>query len=193
MDLTIDMLLSKRDYDYLAFTRKILDLFADKLSKAVQMQFKFDRGVNWESVERFRAVDRYVIVKGEAELRPGDTLNTPEGPVLITEENLNQWRHPLRYVLDSKVLQNGTLEDLYQHITCVAELARELPEAELIHALRSGAINNHDMMGNPVLAPILERITRPSVFESFDTHGLTEEQYNSLRLCANIGKTTQQN
>lgn len=191
MDLTIDMLLSKRDYDNLSFTRRILGLFADKLSKAVQMQFKFDREIRWEGVERFRAVERYVIVAGEAELRPGDTLNTPNGPVLVTEQNVKELRHPLHYVLDSKVLQSGTVEDLYQHIICVAELAKHLPERELIQALRSGAINNHDMMGNPVLAPILERITRPTVFESFDTGHLSEEQYKSLRLCANAGKASQ--
>ncbi len=193
MDLTLDMLVSKRDYDNLAFTRRIIELFSDNLSKATRMQFKCDREFRWLSVERFRAVDGYLVINGEVEIRPGDTLNTPEGPVLITDENVREFHQPLRYVLDSKILQNGTAEALYQHIIFVAELAKSLPEHELIATLRSGAVNDATMTTNPALAPILEKITRPTVFESFDTGNLTEEQYNTLRLCANLGKSTQHN
>lgn len=189
MELSLNMLLNKRDYDNLAFTKNIIALFSANLTKAVQMFYKYDRDVKWTHIERFDAVDGYVLVKGEVEVRPGDVLTLPEGEVMVDDKNIHLYTRPLYYALNGKVLQHGTVEDLFQHVSFVDEVSKTLPEAEVIKVLRSGAVSANVVMENPTLKPILEKITRPTSFESFDTSTLSEEQFNSLRQCANIGKT----
>lgn len=189
MDLTLNLLLNKRDYDQATFSRKIIDIFSEKLTKAVQMQYKFERDILWTGIDSFRAVDGYVLVYGSAELKPGDIITVGEEEIVITEQNIRQYHRPLRYVLNARVLQHGTLEALFQHIVFVTELAVNLSDAEIVPALKSGELNNANVTDNPILLPIIEKITRPSVFESFDTHELSPDQYQALRLCANIGKT----
>lgn len=193
MDLTLNLLLNKRDYDYAAFSRKIIAMFSEKLTKAVQMQFKFDRDIVWTSVDSFRAVDGYVLVHGTVEVQAGDIITVEGEEILITEDNIRKYHRPLRYVLNARVLQHGSLETLFQHIIFVTELAVNLTDAEIVPALLSGELNNANVTDNPVLAPIIEKITRPSVFESFDTQDLTPTQYQSLRLCASMGKTEKNN
>ena len=190
MELTVDMLLSKRDYDGQAFTRKIIELFSANLTKAVQMFYKFDRAIKWTKVERFTAVNNYVLVRGEVEIRPGDVLTLPTGEVLIDETNVNQYTRPLYYTLNSKILQHGTVEAIYQHVAFVDGVAKSLPEAEVIEVLRSGAVSESVVMENPTLKPILDKITRPTTFEGFDTSTLDEAQFNTLRHCANMSKTS---
>lgn len=189
MELTLEMLLSKRDYDNIAFTRKIIELFSSNLTKAVQMLYKYDRNVKWTKVERFPAVDEYVLLRGEVEVRVGDVLTLTTGQVVIDETNINQYTRPLHYTLHSRILQHGTVEELYQHLSFIEDIARKLPEAELIDVLRSGAVSESVVMENPTLKPILDKITRPTSFEAFDTSNLSEEQFNTLRFCANLGKT----
>ena len=189
MELTVDMLLSKRDYDTQAFTRKILDLFSANLTKAVQMYYKTDRHIKWYRVDRFPAVDNYIVVAGEAEILVGDVLQIESETVLINEDNINKYTRPVRYILNSKILQHGTVESIYQHICFVESAAKTMPEAELIALLRSGAVSENLVLENPTLKPILDKITRPTSFESFDTSTLTEDQFTSLKLCAYQGKT----
>lgn len=190
MELTLDMLLCKRDYDNQAFTRKIIGLFDVNLTKAVQMLYKMDRAIKWTGVERFVAIDKYVIVAGEVEVCVGDVLTVASGEeVLIDETNINRYTRPVRYLLHSNILQNGTSEAIYQHLAFVDEASKTLPEVELVEVLRSGAVSENVVLENPTLKPILEKITRPTSFESFDTSTLTDEQYNTLRFCANLGKT----
>ena len=190
MELTVDMLLCKRDYDNQAFTRKIIELFSGNLTKAVQMLYKFDRAIKWYKVERFPAVDNYVLVRGDVEIRLGDILTLPNGEVLIDETNINQFTRPVHYTLNSKILQHGTVEAVFQHIAFVDGIAKSLPELEVIQVLRSGAVSENVVMENPTLKPILEKITRPTSFEGFDTSTLDESQFNTLRYCANISKTS---
>jgi hypothetical protein len=190
MELTVDMLLSKRDYDGQAFTRKIIELFSANLTKAVQMQNKYDRAIKWNKVERFPSIDNYVVVMGEVEVRPGDVLSTASGEVLIDDTNINQFTRPVKYVLNSKILQHGTVEALYQHIMFVASSASSLSEADLIQVLRSGAVSDNLVLENPTLKPILDKITRPTSFEGFDTSTLDEAQFNTLRYCASMSKTS---
>lgn len=193
MELSLDMLLNKRDYDNRMFTKKIIELLSANLTKAVQMLYKFDRGVKWTQVERFSAVDNYVLIRGEVELRPGDVLTLHDGDVLLDETNINGFTRPIHFTLNSKILQHGTVEAIYQHVAFVDSVAKTLPEAEIIKVLRSGAVSENVVMSNPTLKPILERITRPTSFESFDTSELSEEQYNTLRYCANYGKSEKYN
>ena len=189
MELTVDMLLSKRDYDGQAFTRKIIELFSTNLTKAVQMLYKYDRAIKWTKVERFPAVDGYILVQGLVEIRPGDILMVAGGEVLIDESNINQYTRPVHYTLNSKILQHGTLEAIFQHVAFVESVAKTLPELEVIEVLRSGAVSENVVMENPTLKPILDKITRPTSFEAFDTSTLSESQFNTLRFCANLGKT----
>jgi hypothetical protein len=189
MELTLEMLLSKRDYDNIAFTRKIIELFSSNLTKAAQMLYKFDRDIKWNKVERFPAVDEYVLIRGEVEVRVGDILTLATGQVVVDEENINQYTRPLHYMLHSRILQNGTVEELYQHLSFIEDIAKKLPDAELTELLRSGAVSENVVMENPTLKPILDKITRPTSFEAFDTSNLSEEQFNTLRFCANLGKT----
>jgi hypothetical protein len=189
MDLTVELLLNKRDYDAQAFTRKIIAIFEDRLTKAVQMQYKTERDIKWFKLERFTAIEGYVVVHGDIEVRVGDVLNTANGPVVVDEKNQKYATNTVKYVLNSKVLQGGTVEAIFQHMEFVSSLAREASDTQLVEILKSGAINSTDLVGNPALTQVMEKITRPTTFETFDTGPLTEDQYRTLRLCAKLGKT----
>jgi hypothetical protein len=94
--------------------------------------------------------------------------------------------------LNAKVLQNGTPEAIFRHLSFVESLSKNSNEAEVIELLRRGVVEENGLVENPALSGIIEKITRPTTFESFDTSRLTEEQYNSLRLCATYSKDKQQ-
>jgi hypothetical protein len=190
MDISIEMLISKRDYDTATFTKKILGLFSENLTKAIQLFTKSDREVTWHRVERFPAVEGYILVAGEMEIREGDMLLTNRGEVLITPDNKAQYTNNIKYVLNSKILQNESVETIYKHIKFVDSLGKSsIGEAEIIQILRSGATTEAIVLENPALAPLVEKITRPTVFDSFATETLSEEQFNSFKLNSYISKS----
>lgn len=184
MEPSLDLLLSKRDYDYMSFTKKAIETFGSKLTKALQMHLKTERNITWFRVERYKGIDGFVIVMGDVEVVPGDMVNTPEGGILATEENYKNLTNTARYILSSKVLQQGNPEAIYQHIVFIETLAREATEEQIHEILSNEIFDSAALIENPQMQAIVNRITRPTVFESFDTSNLTEEQYNTLRLCA---------
>lgn len=181
MDLTIDMLLRKRDYDNMAVTRKILELFSGRLTEAIKLLTKMDRDIKWYRVESFNPVENYIIVQGEMETQVGDTLQTADGPVLIDESNKKRYSNTVRYCLNASILQSGTVEAIYQHVAFVDAIAREMSEEDIIRTLRSGVVNENAALENLAISDVMEKLSRPTTFESFDTSNLTEEQYISLR------------
>ncbi len=188
MDISLELLLSKRDYDNIAFTRQIIALFGENLSKAVCLIFKMDRRIQWKTVNRYNPLPGYVTITGDIQTDVGDLIRTLNGEVLITEDNINDYTNTLRYVLKSSIIQHGTIEDIYQHITFVAAMSNALEEKELMDLLRSGAVCHTSAIENPTTEAILDKITRPTVFESFRTESLSEDQFTSLRLNAQAGK-----
>lgn len=186
MEPSLELLLNKRDYDYMTFTKKLIDMFGAKLSKAVQMHYKIDRTITWYKCDRFNAIEGFVLVMGDVEIQPGDMIRTPDGDIVATLENKHTLSNTVRYILSSKVLQHGTVEAIYQHVIFVETLAREATEEQIYEILSNEVFDTNTLIENPEYAGILNKITRPTTFESFDTSELTEEQYNSLRLCAGI-------
>jgi hypothetical protein len=188
MELSIDLLLQKRDYDSQAFTKKIIETFSEKLTKTVHMLYKLDRDIKWHTVERFKPVVGFICIVGTVDVHVGDTINTPEGAVLLTPDNIADHHHNVSYLINSNILQHGTVEELYQHVVLVESIIREATTEEIIHVLKTGAASQVEVVANPAVSGIVERITRPSNFEGFDTSGLTEAQYITLRACAQTGK-----
>lgn len=184
MDLTIEMLLRKRDYDHQAFTKKIIDLFGERLNTAVNILSKMEREIKWYKVELFTFVNDYVVIQGEMETCSGDTLYTENGPVLIDESNKTKYVNNVRYCLNVKILQHGTIEALIQHIAFIDTIAKEMSDEDIISTLRSGVVNENMALENLALSDIMEKLSRPSTFESFDTSSLSEEQYLRLRSCS---------
>lgn len=188
MDISIELLLNKRDYDTAAFTKQIIALFGKNLNQAINLIYKNDRDIQWKRIERFTLIPGYITLSGNVEVRVGDMLRTVDGEVLITDENVTAYTNSLRYVLKSSILQHGTVEDIYQHVTFVESMANAMNEEELITLLRSGVVCHSSAIADPNVEPILEKITRPTIFESFKTELLSDEQFASLRLNANAGK-----
>lgn len=184
MEPSLELLINKRDYDYVSLTKKIFNIFGERLTRAFQLHLKRDRNINWIKIEIFERVQGYVFVVGNMEVRPGDLLTVDGRQVLVTEENLAQYAnsHTLCYVLNADVLQHGSVETLYKHINFVESVSRLPTEQEALDALDKFRYNWADIIQNPDTQEILDRITRPTVFESFDVSGLTDQQFESLRL-----------
>lgn len=189
MNVSIELLLNKRDYDTRAFTKQIIALFGDRLTKAIHMKYKMTRPIEWKSIVSFPNLEGYITISGDTEVWVGDLLNTPQGEAIVTEENIDQFTNSIYYILKANILQYGTVEDILQHINFVEMLAKTLSETELLDALRRGATSEVTAIEDPTLAPILEKITRPTVFELFKTEELSEDQFTSLRMNAQLGKT----
>lgn len=188
MEPTLNMLLAKRDFDFAAFSKKIIEIFGERLTKAVRMTIKSDRHITWHSVADFPAVDNFVVVSGSLEVRPGDMLNTESGQLLATEENYKNITNPVRYILSAKVLQFGSVEAIFQHINFVDSLATTLESDEIVRVLNAQVFDTESMLENPMMADVLNQITRPTVYESFDATQLSDEQFQSLRLCSTSAK-----
>lgn len=186
MEPSLYLLVQKRDYDFSAFTRKIIASFSEKLTKAVHMFQKTDRAIRWNRIEAYDQIDGFVVVVGSVEIRVGDMLQTREGEVLMTEENIDNFTNTVRFFVHSNKLQNASLEEFYQHLCFVVEITQTLPETEAIEILRNEVYDQTTFLESPLVANILDKLTRPTVVENFDVSDLTDEQVRALRLNSRI-------
>ena len=191
MEPSLYLLVQKRDYDFSAFTRKIISSFSDKLTKAVHMYQKTDRNILWHRIEAYEKIEGFVVVVGSVEIKVGDMLKTRDGEVLMTEDNIDAFVNTVRFFVHSGKLQHASLEEFYQHLCFVVEITQTLPESEALEVLNNEVFDQTSFIESPMVANILEKLTRPTIVENFDVSGLTDEQVKTLRLNSNISQGVQ--
>ena len=190
VELSLETMILKRDFDFLAFTNKIMSTYDKNLREAVRMFYKIDRDVEWQRLDRLNEIPGYLVIIGKFLVSIGDVVVKNGVEVIVDRENIHEAVPQIRLVLHANIVQNGTPKAIHQHMQFVQSLsASGITEAELVKVLNSGATTDMPTVENPAVNSIIEKITRPALVDSFDATALTEDQYNVLRLQQNATTT----
>lgn len=184
-EVTIQTLLEKREFDYLYFTKKVIARFSDNLTRAAQQYLKTDRSIMWWSVDRIVKLPKYVTVKGNVELYPGDLLKTATGEVVLTEDNVHEYVNTFHLIVPMALLDSGSATMLYKHIRDYHLIANALEGDDLVgylNSLEDAPVSEAELIKDPKHEKILEKITKPLSVDGFDTDGLSDEQVLNIRL-----------
>ncbi len=190
MELSLDTMILKRDFDFFAFTNKIMSTYDKSLREAVRMFYKIDRDVEWQRLDRLNEIPGYVVIIGKFLVNIGDVVVKNGVELIVDRTNIHEALPQVRLVLHANIVQNGSPKAILQHMQFVQSLsASGISEAELVKVLNSGATTDMPTVENPAVNSIIEKITRPALVDSFDATALTEDQYNVLRLQQNATTT----
>lgn len=184
--LGIEVLLSKRDYDFQSFTKKIIDRFVEKLTRAAQVYLKTDRPIHWYSIDKLSKVPHYAVVVGNIEIRPGDVIKTADGEIVVDEATVRNYANTYRAYVPMKLLDEGTTTLLYKHLRDFSSISKMLSEEDLIKYLNAvGDINQAELINDPKHEKILDKMTKPLVVDGFDTETLSDDQILSINIFSN--------
>jgi hypothetical protein len=171
-------LLEKRISDYESTTSQILELFGDKLLKALRYYTKTEKEIHIATVRLYKNNRNFIISEVVMKLAIGDkiTTNTNETHI-VTAENIHMFEsESLKILLPASVLEKCGPSEIHQKLKEMDDFIKAHGMDKLHKCIGSGILDLDELL-NPENETLLDQLTDPieTIIDGFDD--LQKAQY----------------
>lgn len=180
--LSLVEILEFREVTYKTLTESALLPFEAKLNAAVLLYLKDNVPIKWIDVDKLRGLESFAVITGYIFPLVGTKVMVGTDFIDITDLNVQEYRQTLRFILPIKLLEIGTVPQIYKFIMEISALASVVSEQELNEMLRNFRFDNDSFSFDESYNKMLAYATRPAEMFGFNTKNLSEEQITSLAM-----------
>lgn len=182
-------ILNYRESVYDSLTETAFHSIKQRLSEAMVMLSKNPNPISWVQIEKYNAVDGFVIVAGYTSPLIGTMVSVGGDELIeVTAENATKFRQVLRFTVPMNMLENGTTTQLYTFIRDMAAIVNLAPSHDLEELLREYNSSNMQELTKLVkYTKILDNATKPTDVFGFDGSQLSDEQITKMHIYKGCG------
>jgi hypothetical protein len=192
-------ILEFRDATYSSLTDAAILPYQQKLTTAVSTFLNYDASIVWSDIHTMRQLAGFVTISGHLLPKIGDNVRDENSDMIkITRENLNKFRSMIRFVVPIKLLEIGSVDQVFSFIRELSLMAARLSELELQAILERYDCEDIDAVLShtdcavmpPQIATPSDKINETSAATAFGDNILSDDQATRLKLYSNIVSET---
>lgn len=179
-------LLDFRESMFNNLTEAAFKSFQVKLTEAVvfYLNLTTDHPIQWGTVDKFKGLAGFVVIAGFVLPIIGSEFKISETEIeTVTQDNFQKFRHLVRFILPTKLLETGTrleLSNFIRDLTAVIGIASEQDLQQLLKEYNFGEMEA--LTSHPSYTKLLDKVIKPKEFDGFDISNLTPEQIKKFYL-----------
>lgn len=165
-------LLEKRTSEYELATKEILELFQEKLVKALRLYMKTEKDIRLSEIEYYKPNSNFVELAFSTVLVVGDRIKLPDGTLhLMTQENIHAFQsNQIAIILPVKVIDEADGHGLCKYIRDTDEFVNQYGLESYHKYLATGIEQLGEITYESDVAQTLDQASNPieAILEEFD-------------------------
>lgn len=165
-------LLNKRFFEYESSTKKILELYSEKMIKALRLYSKTDKDIDLVNIDFYSTNQNFLTIHLTIALEVGDSLRAVDNEIItITEENHNKFKKDvIQLILPISVVEEGTSLEIYESIKEIDNFLAKYGVQSFQKCLNAGIHNIKDLTYKDEYIELLDELTNPivDIIKTFD-------------------------
>lgn len=172
-------LLDKRFFEYESCTKKILELYSEKMIKALRLYSKTEKEIKLIDIDFYSTNKNFLTIKLTISMKVGDKLKTNSGEIIIVTEDMLKKTDvdEIQLIIPMAVVENESHMEIYESIKEVDNFLAKYGVSSFQKCLDAGIHSLKDLTYKDEYIELLDELTNPIVDIINEFDDLQKVQY----------------